>query len=113
MVILCQHVLSHRSLSEKHRGDQAVLYLQEIASHDPKELPHALESKKRGPELVTLGLRVTPVAHVRAQKASLPRLGGAQQPPYLEVDLQESVEQGVWVLVPPTSCRTADWLHCR
>ncbi|KAL6772352.1 hypothetical protein ACKKBG_A29890 [Auxenochlorella protothecoides x Auxenochlorella symbiontica] len=88
VVILGQHIMSHRDLAEKHRGDAVVVMLQEICSYDPEARVTHIQGKARGPEVAELALQAVPSCAVRAARGALGTLGQVSAAPYVEVTLK-------------------------
>lgn len=84
--------MSHRVLPERYRGDELCLFLQEIASHDAADKPISLPSKRRGPEIAKLYMRICPVAAVvqirhKSQRGALSWSGSVTEHSELHVEM--------------------------
>lgn len=121
VVVLGQHYLSHRELSEKWKGDPTRVYLQEICAYDPSygaTMPG--KYKKEGhTEISRLALKIAPVCRAKVKKEGLI---GTTAMAYIEcsfegessISFRRHAERYLitlpsLILIPPTSAQPGDF----
>jgi hypothetical protein len=90
VVILGQHYLSHRELTERWKGDPTRVYLQEICAYDPNDGPTVPSkyTEDGKSEVAKLALRLAPVCHSNVKKEGSSMLGGGASVAYIECAFQ-------------------------